>query len=468
MRKAKWMGVRLAIAAATIGLGAAVAAPAASAGSLVRFDRIQGVDSPGTPAKYDKVGILKTGPRRAPNILVLNPGTSASAAYFEPLAKTIVSKAKGWQVWSVERRENLLEDQSVFNKAKAGKATPQQVFDYYLGWLTDPSVTKHFQMIPDADVAYAKNWGMKVEIGDLRRVVRRAQAHGRHVVVGGHSLGGSITTAYATWDFNGKPGAKGLSGLVYIDGGSGPTPVTPEQATQSLNDLMAPAASPWLVFGGIPSPFTGLFNTAGALSEIVAPNQPSLTYNFPLLPADLKPPVLPTNEGQYGYALDTETSPPGLAAAQAHLGHLAASGTPRGWVRAGELTPIRRYAKAFAGWGLKGLDGTAWYHPQRLSLDSGAVANGNPNPAQKILKVRAIHGSDLSRKLRIYAFGAALGGQRVLDAASTLAEQSGIPKRNLTLVNRSATYAHNDPNTAAPKNAFVNHLIPFLKGIARG
>ena len=468
MRKAKWMGVRLAIAAATIGLGAAVAAPAASAGSLVRFDRIQGVDSPGTPAKYDKVGILKTGPRRAPNILVLNPGTSASAAYFEPLAKTIVSKAKGWQVWSVERRENLLEDQSVFNKAKAGKATPQQVFDYYLGWLTDPSITKHFQMIPDADVAYAKNWGMKVEIGDLRRVVRRAQAHGRHVVVGGHSLGGSITTAYATWDFNGKPGAKGLSGLVYIDGGSGPTPVTAEQATQSLASLMAPAASPWLVFGGIPSPFTGLFNTAGALSEIVAPNQPSLAYNFPLLPADLKPPVLPTNEGQYGYALDTETSPPGLAAAQAHLGHLAASGTPRGWVRAGELTPIRRYAKAFAGWGLKGLDGTAWYHPLRLTIDSGAVADGNPNPAQQILKVRAIHGNDLSRKLRIYAFGAALGGQRVLDAASTLAEQSGIPKGNLTLVNRSATYAHNDPNTAAPKNAFVNHLIPFLKGIARG
>ena len=137
-------------------------------------------------------------------------------------------------------------------------------------------------------------------------------------------------------------------------------------------------------------------------------------------------------------------------------------------MRAGELTPIRRYAKAFGGWGLKGLDGTAWYHPLRLTIDAGAVAAGNPNPAQAILKVRAIHGDDLSRKLRIYAFGAALGGQRVLDAASVLAEQSGIPKRNLTLVNRQATYAHNDPNTAAPKNAFVNHLIPFLKGIARG
>jgi len=44
-------------------------------------------------------------------VLVLVPGTSAGAAYFEPLAKTIVRHSKGWQVWSVERRENLLEDQ---------------------------------------------------------------------------------------------------------------------------------------------------------------------------------------------------------------------------------------------------------------------------------------------------------------------------------------------------------------------
>ena len=61
---------------------------------------------------------------------------------------------------------------------------------------------------------------MNVEIEDLHRVVGRRREHGRRVVLGGHSLGGSITTAYATWDFNGKPGAKDLAGLVYIDGGS--------------------------------------------------------------------------------------------------------------------------------------------------------------------------------------------------------------------------------------------------------
>ena len=82
----------------------------------------------------------------------------------------------------------------------------------------------------------------------------------------------------------------------------------------------------------------------------------------------------------------------------------------------------------FSGWGLKSLDGTAWYHPQRLTIDSGAVAAGNANPAQQVLNVHATHGHDLSKKLRIYAFGAALGGQRVLDAASVLAAQSGIPK----------------------------------------
>ena len=55
--------------------------------------------------------------------------------------------------------------------------------------------------------------------------------------MGGHSLGGSITTAYATWDFSGRPGARDLAGLVYIDGGSGTPPITPEEANQSLEEL---------------------------------------------------------------------------------------------------------------------------------------------------------------------------------------------------------------------------------------
>jgi hypothetical protein len=120
----------------------------------------------------------------------------------------------------------------------------------------------------------------------------------------------------------------------------------------------------------------------------------------------------------------------------------------------------------FSGWELTGLDGTAWYHPARLSLDSAAVGNGIANPAQGVLNVHATHGEDLDPGLRIYAFGAALGGDRVPAAAQALADLSGIPDSNLTLADRAATYAHNDPNSAAPGvNHFLKKLIPFLRGI---
>jgi pimeloyl-ACP methyl ester carboxylesterase len=457
----------VAIAVATLVAPAtpALASRARGAEVDVRFRRLEGFKSPGTPGKYNKVGVIEVGPTNAENVLVLVPGTSASAAYFVPLAKDIVRTSKGWQVWAIERRENLLEDHSVLDRAKKGKATTKEVFDYYLGFITDPSITKHFQFIPDSDVAFAREWGMRVEVEDMRRVIRSAKGKGGKVVLGGHSLGGTITTAYATWDFNGQPGAKDLSGLVYIDGGSNPAPASPEEATIRLQALQS--GSPWLTFGGIPAPYAGLFNAAGSTAVKVAPDEPSLGYSWPALPANLKPPVRPTNEGQYGYALDVKTSPMGLRAAQAHLGQLAESGDPRGWDGTGALTPLQRYADMFSGTGLQSLDGTAWYHPQRLTIDSGAVAAGNANATQQILDVRATRGAELPNGTRIYAFGAALGGQRVLDGATVLADQSGIPRDQLTLVNGEASYAHNDPAGASPANEFLDNLTPFLRRVAK-
>src|SRR5689334_16865008 len=158
-----------ALSAVAVSLVALSGSPAHAAGSS-HLTWIDGVKVAGTPAKYNKVGIFKIGRAKARNVLVLNPGTSASAAYFAPLARAVVARAPGWQVWAVERRENLLEDHSVLDRAKAGQATTQEVFDYYLGWVKDQSVTTHFQLIPDAQVTYAKQWGMNTAIEDLRRV----------------------------------------------------------------------------------------------------------------------------------------------------------------------------------------------------------------------------------------------------------------------------------------------------------
>lgn len=121
----------------------------------------------------------------------------------------------------------------------------------------------------------------------------------------------------------------------------------------------------------------------------------------------------------------------------------------------------------FSGYPLTGVDGSEWYFPQRLADDTGAVANGNANPTQKVLGVHATMGHKLPRDLHIYAFGARLGGPGVLTDARILARQSHIPTKNLVLVNRQSTYSHNDPAGAYPDNVFFAHLLPFLGKIAR-
>jgi pimeloyl-ACP methyl ester carboxylesterase len=458
--------VVVAVCASTL-VGSALGAASASAQPGVSW--MSSYRAPGTPSRYDKVGVIKIGSSRAKNVLVLEPGTSAGSAYFVPLAKWLVSRATGWQVWSVERRENLLEDQSMLDAGKQGTATAAQVFEYYLGYLSDPTIVQHYQPLPATGATFAKQWGMNVAVQDLHTVIGQAAKLGGKVVLGGHSLGGSVVTAYATWNFAGHAGADQLAGLVYDDGASFASAENAQAARTALTDLDAPSQTPWLSFGGIPAPYAGLFETTGALGAITAPNEPSLGQSFPALPADLKPSVPVTNLAQYGYSLNVGTSPVSLAAAQGHLGTgISAStiGGYHGWNGAGALTPITRFATMFSCVGLQGVDGVEWYFPQRLTDDTAAVDNGLANPAQKVLDVHATMGRKLPHSLMMYAFGAALGGASVPAATVALAKQSHIPMANLTLLDRHSTYAHNDPAGAYPHNAFFTHLVTFLRHVA--
>ena len=441
---------------------AAFAAPSAAAERVVTLD---GYDAAG-PAKYDKVRVVQQGPRRARNVLVLVPGTSAGAPYFRPLAADLVRRLPGWQVWSVERRENLLEDHSALNRAKRGTLSPRGLFEYYLDWLgKENPPDPHFVPQPTGELGFARSWGMRVAVEDLRRVVRAARRGGREVVLGGHSLGGNVATSYATWDFRGRPGARDLSGLVLIDGASGmgsaerPIP-TAAEAQKTLGDLAA--QDPFLDLTGLGLVWSaGVFNAVGSTLALKAPTEPSILGEWPLLPANLKSPVRTTNRGGYGYALDTETGPGSLALVQMHLGQLEEEGDPRDW-KDGGLVPVLRAARAFSG--PVGMDGTAWYHPRRLTIDGGATNGGRPTPAQKTFGLRTTRGEDLG--VPIYAFETSLGEGRVLRSARRLAKLAGIRGRRLKLVDRSRTYAHVDP-IAAPgkKNDFVKTVVPFLRRI---
>src|SRR3954452_15836574 len=193
MRRREGMYARLALAAVALGALWAGFAPAAGAkGVRVNFKTFEGYASPGTPANLNRVGVLRTGEKTAKNIRILTRGTPASAAYFEPLAKTIVKRLPNWQIWAVERRENLLEDQSELNLLKQGKVSPTDFFNYYLGYLSNPSVTTPVTNVPDSAVPFAREWGMNTEIQDLNAIVRAADRRGNNVAMGGQSLGGPI------------------------------------------------------------------------------------------------------------------------------------------------------------------------------------------------------------------------------------------------------------------------------------
>ncbi len=494
------IGRRLSLLAIAVLLAAFAIVSSAGAMSprtvTVKRTVMEAPPAPGTPTSVNikqigtidlnKVGIIKVAAKHeaAKNVLVLEPGTSAAAAYFVPLAKSLVESTKGWQVWAVERRQNFLENQKELTKYKegklvtngAGESPAEQFFNYYLGYLDNPKVAKHYIPVPQEQVEFAKEWGMSVAVEDLKVVIEQAKSLGGKVVLGGHSLGGSVVTAYATWDFGGKPGAEGLAGLVYDDGGSSPIAISEEEANKSLETLDTPSETPWLAFGGIVAPDLGLFSATGATLTAVEPNGPSPLEKFAFLPPDLRSPITPvTNEAGFGYSVNVGTSPESLAAAQIHGGagveEAAETDGLHGWNGEGNLTPVHRYAEMLAGTGLRDASGSEWYFPARLTLDTGAVGNGLENPAQKVLGLHSTMGDDLPTSLHILAIDSELdklfgGGGTTLNEAEALAAQSGIPASNLTLIEEQSTYAHNDPAGATPSNnEFFKKMVPFLEEI---
>ena len=75
------------------------------------------------------------------------PGTMGGAGDFTLLGKQLTKRVDDLQVWAIDRRSQALEDTTAFRQALAGEITPQQMFDHYLGWLTNGgSPADHYQV----------------------------------------------------------------------------------------------------------------------------------------------------------------------------------------------------------------------------------------------------------------------------------------------------------------------------------
>ena len=451
-------------------VAAALLAPAAAHAAAPPTVAIPVGSAPQTPKRFNKVFVTRYGPASAKKVLVLVPGTIGGAGDFALLGPELARRVPGLQVWALDRREQALEDGSRMQQALDGTITVQQAFDYYLGWIGNPAITEHYQPLAGKDHAFMKNWGMKVNMEDLRRVILKARAGGRRVVLGGHSLGASFAAGYAAWDFAGRPGYRDIAGIVAIDGGLLGTfnsLKTAAQAKAALAKLDVTAANPdgpWANLLNLPTFAwtTGAFAQLGALAALKAPSAPSAFQSFPLLPAQFKPPVPATNEGLLGYAFDASTSPKALSLIQVRAGQLAAAGDPRPW-QDGEVTPIQNLARGF---GSGRVDGVDWYYPLRLNVDTDAASPMAATPAARLLGLRLTHLAQVN--VPYYAFQTSLTGARngVVNGAKAYARRSKVPKGGLVIVDRKATTSHLDPLFAAPAtNDFLKTVVPFLRRI---
>jgi pimeloyl-ACP methyl ester carboxylesterase len=238
------------------------------------------------------VFVSKFGPASARKVLVLVPGSGAGAGVFTLVAQELVAHDRGLAVWAVDRREEALEDTSVFAQALAGRATAQQAFDYYLGRMADSSIEPHDRPLDPTAFGFVRGWGAMVSIDDLHQVVLAARRGGRTVILGGHSLGASEAVMYATWGFAGRPGYRDLAGIVLIDGGLlgafAPYPTLAE-VKQQLTQLRSSGPFPPALPFTRPLWMTGVLGETGALFALTDPTGSSVLQNFPrissLLPA---------------------------------------------------------------------------------------------------------------------------------------------------------------------------------------
>jgi hypothetical protein len=420
----------------------------AAAGPVVS---VPGAPGPG-PSRYDRVSYERFGPASARRVLILVPGTQGGAGDFSLVGPEIVRRVPGLQVWAYERRSQAFEDHTGF-----ATGDPDRAFGYYLRG--EAIGSRKFAPVAGASVPYVREWGLRLALEDLRRVVMRARRGGREVILGGHSLGASMAVAYAAWDFAGRAGHRDLSGLVLIDGGLLGAFTTPQLAGVKQRLAALRAGDPFLDLLGTNVPWaSGVLSATAGMYARLRPQARATLTDFPLLPASLRAPFPVTNEAGLGYAFDRTTSPAVLALIHVRAGRVAPTGDPRPW-QDGEVSPIQNVARLF---GRSPVDAAEWYFPTRLSLDVDGASGLGRNAVTKLLGLRVFHRRTI--RLPLYALQTDLTHGRVLRGARRLVASSRIPPRRVRLVDASRTNSHLDPLTAAPaRSAFLKSVVPFLR-----
>jgi hypothetical protein len=290
------------------------------------------------PAEYNRVWVRKYGREDAGHVLVLIPGSPSSQGNYDSIAPALSEAVPNLAVWTLDRRENGLEDVTGFMASDA-----DQALGYY--FLGDAVNGRRFDPPSDAEAAFAHDWGINVAFSDLHQVVLAARDGGRRgVILGGHSAGAVQVPTYAVWDFDGRAGADDLEGMVLIDGGAfgafdaalAGTPFARPWRTVDEARAALAAFAEQSPFGFAGPPLSIPLWIIGVLPELACsyalqdPDGASpLQWLAPfLLPLDAIPLFPVTNTAFFGLV----TTKGLVDSFDVRTGELAADGDPRPWV----------------------------------------------------------------------------------------------------------------------------------------
>ncbi len=312
--------------------------------------------------------VLEPGRRRLPRTSCRSPSRSSK-------------QHQGWQVWAVERRENFLENQNELTKYKFEvEDASEQFFNYYLGYLgTRTSQALH--PVPEQrgvrqGMGHERR-GRRPESGDRTR--QRAWRQGRAGRPLARRLGRHRVCDLGLRRQAAGPKASRASSTTTA---AAARTRSPEKKPKSLEKARQNERNP---LAGVrrdlvPRPGAFLGDRRGAPGG--EPKGPSPLEKFAFLPPDLQVADHAGDQRSRASATRSTSEPRRLAATR--LRYTVASV----WKSGRNRRPARleRRRRTNAGPPLcrnavghrerRSANGSEWYFPARLTLDTGAVGNG--------------------------------------------------------------------------------------------
>ncbi len=305
--------------------------------------------------------------------VIFVPGFLGGATNFDILARRLVLAAPGWAVWAWDRRANGLEDRRGF---------------------TTPDPWAYYQNYPLPDFPFLKDWGLRVHLEDLERVVNQARSSGP-VVLAGHSLGASLASLYALYR------GDTIHGLILLDGAPRLITLTREQylggteggfgRLAGLNELLEGKAPPYInAFGLNPVGFAQA--EAQAFMTAQNPQADAPPGWAPFRASRLAAALYRVDERYalspiFAVSVGQATGREGINLLSLAVGRLVYTiRGPRGgrveWRDTGEATDPLEFINAYAN-PVTGF--SEWFFPYRLSLDISAYDTAMPELRPRLL-----------------------------------------------------------------------------------